>query len=96
MGDCKDKIQYVHKMQKFVEASKEETVHFGDDVLDLYVKPEVGLFACPNNSLFYVKHNAEIIIPRNGGHGAFRMLLDLILYAQEKHFAQQYIQDALK
>ena len=96
MGDSKCKIQYVHKMQEFTKATKEETIHFGDDVLDLYVKPEVGLFASPNNALFYVKHNADIVVPRNGGHGAFRMLLDLILYIQGNHFAQDYIKDALK
>jgi 3-deoxy-D-manno-octulosonate 8-phosphate phosphatase (KDO 8-P phosphatase) len=96
MGDSKCKIHYVHNMQAFAKATKEETIHFGDDVLDLYVKPEVGLFASPNNALFYVKHNADIIVPRNGGHGAFRMLLDLILYAQGSHFAQSYIKDALQ
>ena len=86
----------IKEMQKNTAATKEETLFFGDDVLDLESKPFVSLFAAPENGLFYVTHFADIIVPRKGGHGAFRLLLDLILSVQNKHLAQKYLQEAVK
>jgi 3-deoxy-D-manno-octulosonate 8-phosphate phosphatase (KDO 8-P phosphatase) len=94
-GCSKDKIPTIKEMQIFANATKKETLHFGDDVLDLNVLPAVELFVCPQNALFYVKHFANFIIPRSGGHGAFRLLLDLILFVQNKHLAQQQIKEAI-
>ncbi len=96
VGICENKIAQVHRMQEFAGASKEETLFFGDDVLDIEVKEAVGTFACPQNALFYVHHASDLHVPKRGGQGAFRLLLDLVLYAQQKHFAQSLIDAALR
>ena len=57
--------------------------------------PEFGIFACPNNAVFYVKHHANLIVDKHGGDSAFRLLIDLVLYLQNKHFAQSFIENAL-
>ncbi len=94
-GVNNNKIEYVQKLQKNLNTTKEETLYFGDDTLDIEVKDAISLFVCPLNAIFYIKPLSDIIIPKTGGYGAFRMLLDLTLYVQKKHFKQSLIDNAL-
>ena len=94
-GIDKNKAAAVQKIQTALKVSKDETLFFGDDVLDLQAKEAVGIFASPISGVFYVKTEADIISPRPGGNGALRAILDLILYIQEKHPAQDAIKKSL-
>ena len=94
-GFCDGKTEIVKKIQQNKIITKEQTLFFGDDFLDVECKKEVGLFVSPQNSVFYVLNQADLIIPKNGGKHSFRLLLDLILFIQEKHFAQNLIKQAL-
>lgn len=96
LGVSKDKIKTAQKIQEKLKLTKEETLFFGDDILDIEAKPAAGVFVCPDNALFYIKPQADLILPKSGGHGAFRLLLDLVLYVQQKHFAQELIKKALE
>ena len=95
-GEDQDKSHAVTAIQKHLHVTSEETLYFGDDYLDLAVNHTANIFSCPMNALFYVQRKAEITVPRRGGDGAFRLLLDLLLYVQNKHFAKQFIKDALQ
>lgn len=95
-GVDKDKSTSVIEIQKKLSVSVEETLFFGDDLLDLETKHVVGLFAAPANALFYIHDHADIITPRSGGNGALRLIIDLLLYVQNKHIAHKSIQDSLK
>lgn len=83
----------IEKLQKKLKISPDQTLHIGDDFLDFEVKmSEVALLlACPENTPFYLQPIADIVIPRHGGNGAFRLLMDMILFARQKHFAQMFI-----
>jgi 3-deoxy-D-manno-octulosonate 8-phosphate phosphatase (KDO 8-P phosphatase) len=94
-GIDKNKAATVQKIQTDLKVSQEETLFFGDDILDLQAKNAAGIFACPANGLFYIKAAADIISPKPGGNGALRAILDLVLYIQEKHLAQEAIKKAL-
>jgi len=94
-GFCNGKKEKTAHIQQSKNVDKQEALLFGDDFLDVQCRELVGLFVCPQNSLFYIAHQADLIIPQNGGNHAFRTLLDLILYVQEKHFAQEMINQAL-
>jgi len=96
LGKSKDKIVHVQDLQKKCNVSKEETLLFGDDILDVEALDAVDLFVAPQSTLFYVRNVADLVVPLNAGYGAFRLLLDLILYVQKKHFAQETIEKALK
>ncbi|MCF7799511.1 HAD hydrolase family protein [Candidatus Babeliales bacterium] len=91
-----NKPEKIKILQKDYKISKEETLHFGDDFLDYQVKEAVNIFACPENAPFYIKCAADLIIPKNSNNNAFRLLLDLILYVQRKHFVQDLITESLK
>ncbi|MCK4517692.1 hypothetical protein KAT92_02880 [Candidatus Babeliales bacterium] len=95
-GFSRGKTKAVLKIQEKLNIKKEETIFFGDDLLDLETKENITILASPTNALFYIHENSEIIVPRSGGNGAMRLLLDLILYAQERHPAQEIIKNALK
>ena len=94
-GVDSDKPTTVKAVQQYVGVSEEETLFFGDDLLDVATTSCVGLFTAPSNALFYIQDNADIISPRSGGNGALRMILDLLLYVQGKHIAQELIEKSL-
>ena len=93
-----DKSKKISELQKKMNFSSEQTCIFGDDYLDISSKLNnvVSLFACPNNTPFYIQKQADIIIPKDGGAHAFRLFMDLLLYIQEKHFAQNLIKQSLE
>jgi len=95
-GFCNGKKEQTIHIQQSKNISKQETLFFGDDFLDAQCKELVGMFVCPQNALFYIAHQADLIIPQNGDHNVFRTLLDLILFIQEKHFAQEMITQAIQ
>lgn len=93
-----DKITATKKLLQEKNLTLEQTLFFGDDFLDANVKVKNSsiLFACPNNTPFYLQSVADIITPKNGGNQAFRLLLDLVLYVQNNHFAQEIIDNVVK
>jgi 3-deoxy-D-manno-octulosonate 8-phosphate phosphatase (KDO 8-P phosphatase) len=90
-----NKPEKVLLAQKKLNISSKETLHFGDDFLDLEIKPHVEIFASPQNAPFYIQHAAHLVVPKDGANSSFRLLLDLILYIQGNHFAQSFIKKAL-
>ena len=95
-GIDQNKSVTVIDIQQKLGVTKEETLFFGDDILDIETKDVVGIFASPANALFYVHDNSEIITPRVSGDGAFRMILDILFYVQEKHVSQNLISKSLQ
>ncbi len=95
--DMKTKPEAIRKLQAEHNFTAKQTMIVGDDQLDAVVKLEkcVALFACPNDAPFYYQAYADIILPRGGGKQAARLLLDLMLYINNKHFAQELIAQAL-
>ncbi len=99
--DCiegrEDKLDMICMLQKKHDITHNETIFFGDDWLDTQVKlQEKNLFfSVPCSAPFYFHHVADLVVPKGGGDHAFRLLLDLVLYVQNKHFAQEVIDSAL-
>lgn len=92
--DVKHKPTIIKELVQRHNLKLEHVAIFGDDFLDAQVKlelPEV-LFIAPANSPFYLKPCADLQLPLAGGQSALRLLLDLILFVQDKHFAQSLIQ----
>jgi 3-deoxy-D-manno-octulosonate 8-phosphate phosphatase (KDO 8-P phosphatase) len=104
-GICKDmffegvllnKTEIVENLTKSLSLTKQDILFFGDDFIDLSSKDLVSIFASPQNTPFYIKDKADLVLPVNGGDGAFRLLLDLVLYVQDRHpFAQDLINQSL-
>lgn len=92
------KPKIVKELAEHYHLSYNQIAIFGDDFLDAQVKielPEI-MFIAPANTPFYLTPLADLCLPRTGGQSATRMILDLILYVQEKHFAQELIKSQLQ
>lgn len=97
VGGELDKPSAIGSIQKKYGLQPEETLIIGDDQLDAMVKhsQKAALFITPSNAPFYIQAQADTVIPRHGGDGAFRLLLDVILYLKNAHFAQEIIQSLI-
>lgn len=60
----------------------EETAFLGDDSLDLPAFAVCGLAVAVGDAYPYIQANADLVLTRAGGHGAFRELSDRILQAK--------------
>lgn len=60
----------------------EQTAFIGDDTLDLPAFEVCGLAIATQNALDYVKTQADWVLQKSGGEGAFREVADQILSAQ--------------
>jgi 3-deoxy-D-manno-octulosonate 8-phosphate phosphatase (KDO 8-P phosphatase) len=59
-----------------------EVAYMGDDVSDLFVMSEVGLYAAPADAPLEVRSQAFMITTAPGGHGCLREFLEAILKAR--------------
>lgn len=93
-----DKVSIANNLQEKFDLATNQTMIFGDDMLDAMVKQKkaIGFYACPQNTPFYLQPLADLIVPAPGGTRALRLLLDLILFLNKKHFAQSLIEKAIK
>lgn len=97
LGGKENKSFYIKQIQEKYKISDSETAIFGDDSLDARVKQELPalFFVTPANAPFYYQAFADLVIPKTGGNHALRLLLDVMLFIQEKHFDQDLINAAL-
>ena len=61
---------------------KEEVAYIGDDLIDLSPMKYVGVSFAPKDAVDEAKKAAVIVINREGGHGAVRVAIDMILHAK--------------
>lgn len=95
-GIDKDKFKVAARILKKLKLNQSHVLMFGDEYLDFEVKKYVGMYAVPANTPCYLQTQADLVTLHAGGNGALRMLLDLLLYVQKKHFAQHYIDLMIK
>ena len=62
--------------------SKNEIAFIGDDVNDIGIIKEVGFSAAPADAVPKVINLVDYVCKRNGGEGAFREVVDMILETQ--------------
>lgn len=60
----------------------DEIAFIGDDLNDISAIEIVGFSACPSNSIKYVKEKVDYICKSEGGNGAVREVVELILEAK--------------
>ncbi|MDP8162886.1 HAD-IIIA family hydrolase [Pasteurella skyensis] len=62
----------------------EETAYIGDDTLDLPAFEVCGLSVAVGDAPEYIQKQADLILKKEGGQGAFRELSDMLLLSQGK------------
>ncbi len=59
-----------------------QVAYMGDDIVDLAVLRRVGLSAAPGDAVAEVRSGVDFVSTRNGGDGAVREMVELILRTQ--------------
>jgi len=80
--DIDDKRIPFEELKNLYNFKNENFAYIGDDSFDIPLLKEVGFSACPNNAMEDVKENVNYICRKNGGEGAVREVIDLILKSQ--------------
>jgi len=80
-----DKLKCVNDICKKYHLSISEIAYIGDDTNDYEVMKQAGLSACPNDAISFVKDIADYITTNNGGYGAYREFVELIIDAKMNH-----------
>ena len=79
-----DKITTVEKILQETGYPWEQICYMGDDIVDLGVLKRAGLSVTVPHGIAEAKMLAHYVTTREGGHGAVREVVDLILKAQGK------------
>ncbi|MBM4175104.1 MAG: HAD-IIIA family hydrolase [Ignavibacteria bacterium] len=77
-----DKIPPAESFAKKYKFSLDNIAFMGDDLFDIPLLQKVGLSAAPKNARKEVKRIVHIVTKHEGGKGAVRELIDMILDAQ--------------
>ena len=74
-----DKLKVLNQICEDYKLAYDEIAYIGDDINDIDVIKNVGFGCCVNDSVKSVKNNAYYITYSNGGNGAVREVIDLLL-----------------
>lgn len=77
-----DKVADLNSIVELSGHPVEQTAFIGDDIGDLVVMKAVGLSFAVCDAVSVVKDQASYVLSRNGGRGAVREAIDLILSAK--------------
>lgn len=79
-----DKVPAAEKFAKKYNITFEEMAFMGDDLFDIPLLQKVGFSAAPKNARKEVKRIVHYVTKLEGGKGAVRELIDMILEARKK------------
>lgn len=77
-----NKLERVRLLKAGLRLDTSQVAYVADDVNDLAVRPEVGLFIAVNNAREEIKEVADLVLQRSGGFGAVREVCDLLCQAK--------------
>jgi YrbI family 3-deoxy-D-manno-octulosonate 8-phosphate phosphatase len=80
--DVDDKRIPFEELKKKYNLNNENFAYIGDDEFDIPLLREVGFSCCPNNAVEEVKKFVNYICRKNGGEGAVREMIDIVLKAK--------------
>lgn len=79
-----DKLPAYKRLKRRYRLTDEQIAYMGDDVPDLELLKLVGLSAAPKSAVRQVRQSVDHVSSLDGGKGAVREFVDLILRAQKK------------
>ncbi len=80
----KNKLKDLISLCDEIGLTLDEVAFIGDDINDIQALQSAGFSACPDDAIKYVKDKVDYISAYNGGNGAVREIIELILEAQNK------------
>lgn len=81
--DIQDKVIPFEELKQKYNLKKENFAYIGDDEFDIPLLKKVGFSCCPNSGIEEVKKQVDYVCKKNGGEGAIREIIDMILKAKK-------------
>lgn len=81
--DINDKLIPFEELKKIYNLKSESFAYIGDDEFDIPLLKQVGFSCCPNSGIEEVKKHVDYVCKKNGGEGAVREVIDMILKAKD-------------
>lgn len=78
---AKNKVEILDQFLNDQQLNWSDVAFIGDDINDIAALKKVGFSGCPMNAPNYVKSIVDVVVPINGGSGAFRGFIEHILDA---------------
>src|SRR5262249_28048223 len=75
----RDKLGRYQALCRRWKISPKETAAIGDDEPDIPLLNAAGFSACPADAVGSARHAADVILKRDGGRGAAREFIELVL-----------------
>ena len=82
-----DKVRILDEFVNKTGISKREILFMGDDLVDHSVMLQVGIAACPSDAVPEIKLISRYISDHKGGDGCVRDVIEQVMRAQGKWFA---------
>lgn len=79
------KEKTIQKICKKFKIALNQIAYIGDDVNDLEIMKKIGFSACPKDGVMQIRKIASYICSLNGGNGAFRELVDVIIASKKNN-----------
>ncbi|HLN75049.1 MAG: KdsC family phosphatase [Methylococcaceae bacterium] len=79
----RNKLDVARKLCQEMNISLSEVAYIGDDLNDAHLLKSVGFSAVPANAPAYMDKYALMRLTKNGGEGAFREFVELMLQKEE-------------
>lgn len=88
-----DKLPVAKEIMTQLNIDEEQTCYIGDDLTDVPVIKNVGLGVAVADAGEEVKGHADYVTRRNGGQGAVRETIEVVLKAQKRweNLIQRYV-----
>ena len=77
-----NKLAIYDKIKKIFKITDEQICFIGDDLIDLPILKRVGFSCCVTNAAEDIKPQVDYVTKKEGGRGAVREVIDLILKTQ--------------
>lgn len=88
-----DKAQKLTEIAQRLKLDFSQLAYVGDDLIDLKAMGLVGFKVAPKNAVKFVKQHVDYVTECNGGDGALREVVELILKSQKRY--TQYLKKYL-
>ncbi|MGB2768559.1 MAG: HAD-IIIA family hydrolase [Candidatus Zixiibacteriota bacterium] len=79
-----DKIKAYRRLRTNLKIKDDQIAYMGDDILDVPLLKQVGLPICVRNANPKVKRFAKLVTKAQGGDGAVREVVEMLLRARGK------------
>ena len=78
------KVDALKCILNLLNISLDEVMYIGDDINDIDIMKKVKYTACPRDAVQEVKNIANVISLKDGGNGAVREIIEMVLREQGK------------